>query len=165
MKRCDLIAEAMVMGDPLSEEDRVHLEGCQACQRLTSLPGLLAASTRSAPPRPGFSARMMAAARERIGQRRRRRFATFTFALAAAGASAVAVDRRFLRDGGTPARTGGVVDPTKPPQPVETLDTATRQELESLLSFDRALAPAADWDAIEASAHPYRGVLRSGGPK
>ena len=97
MSRCDVIAEAVVMGAPLSADDQGHVDGCAACQRLTALPALLAATTNSEPPRPGFSARMMAAARARIDQRRRRRFATFTFGLAAAAASAVAVDRRFIQ--------------------------------------------------------------------
>lgn len=160
MSRCDVIALAVVMGEPLSADDQGHVDGCAACRRLTALPALLAASTSTEPPRPGFSARMMAAARERIGQRRRRRFATFSFGLAAAAASAVAVDRRFIRDH---APTGpGLALPAA--SSGETLEPELRQELDSL-SFKRAMAPVAKWDDIERPVRSYRVLLRKGGPK
>jgi hypothetical protein len=159
MSRCDGIAEALVMGDALSASDQTHVDGCAACQRLTALPVLLAATSRPAAPRPGFSARMMAAARERIAQRRRRRFATFTLALAAAGASAVAVDRTFIRariDGGGPS----VAIPSGIPS-LETPDTDPLQQLESIRQLDHVV----DWDQIEQPLHPTRLKFRHGGLK
>lgn len=159
MSRCDVIAEALVMGEPLSAEDQDHVAGCAACGKLTSLPAMLAASARPQPPRPGFSARMMAAARERMAQRRRRRFATFTLALAAAGASAVAVDRTLVRDrshtsGGEVAIPGGSRKvPVDEPDPL--------QQLESFQNYDHVV----DWDRIEAPVRQYRDSLRHGGHK
>ena len=160
MSRCSSVAEALVMGEPLSADDQGHVESCEACRRLTALPGLLAASAKGEPPRPGFSARMMVAARDRLAQRRRRRFATFTLAVAAAGASAVVVDRRLVRDrANTPA-----IDPQTRTTP---LDPDLRQELESLQfsSFDRAMEPAVPWDEIEAPVRNYGALLRKRGHK
>ena len=161
MSRCDAIAEQLVMGDALSADDQAHVDGCAACRKLTALPGLLAATVSAEPPRPGFSARMMAAARERLGQRRRRRFATVTFALAAAGASAVAIDRRFIRDGVD--RGSQIV----PPEPQLAISPELRHELESLHvdRVKRAMAPVAPWDDIEAPVRRYDALLRKGGPQ
>ncbi|HVV87149.1 MAG TPA: hypothetical protein VHE35_29115 [Kofleriaceae bacterium] len=157
MSRCDDIAEALVMGEPLSADDEAHVEACAACQRLTALPAMLAASSGASPPRPGFSARMMAAARQRIAQRTRRRFATFTFALAAAAASAVAVDRLFVRP---PVGTYPGSASKSPEPPLHEQRTPR-----SIAGYDRAMAPVANWDGIEGSAHKYRFLLRHGGPK
>ena len=159
MSRCDGIAEALVMGDPLTADDQTHVDGCTACQGLTALPGLLAASASAAPPRPGFSARMMAAARERIGQRRRRRFATFTFALAAAAASAVAVDRRFIRHHEQPRQAGGS---DRLPTPDE-LPVPAALESAQIDSYDHAMAPVAPWDDIEQSVRNDNALRRKGG--
>jgi hypothetical protein len=149
MSRCDAVSEALVMGNVLSTDDRTHLETCAACRGLSALPAMLAASSRAEPPRPGFSARMMAAARERIAQRRRRRFATFTFALAAAGASAVAVDRTFFR--AQPAGTTSVALPGLS----TTGRSPDRDPIEMLESF-HDLGPAVDWNRIEAPLAGYR---------
>ncbi len=160
MSPCDVIAEAVVMGELLSADDQGHVDGCAACRRLTALPALLAATTSAEPPRPGFSARMMAATRERLDQRRRRRFATFTFGLAAAAASAVAVDRRFVRDHGST-----VAEPALPSASTgEPVDPELRAALESL-SFKRAMAPVAKWNDIERPIQNYRVLLRKGGLK
>ncbi len=159
MSRCDTITEALVMGEPLSAEDQAHVDDCDACRRLTALPMLLASTGRAEPPRPGFSARMMAVTRDRLAQRQRRRFAAFTLALAAAGVSAIAVDRRLMRD---TARPGA-----PPPPVVSAIAPELRQQLESLHvdDFDAAMAPVAPWDDIEAPVHNYRVVLRKGGLK
>ena len=160
MSRCDDIAEAVVMGEPLSADDQGHVDGCAACRRLTALPALLAATTSAEPPRPGFSARMMAATRERIDQRRRRRFATFAVGLAAAAASAVAVDRRFVR-GHDPT----AAEPALPGTATgESVDPELRAALGSL-SFNHAMAPVAKWTDIERPVRNYRVLLRKGGPK
>lgn len=159
MSRCDVIADALVMGEPLSAEDQGHVEGCAACRQLTALPAMLAASKRTAPARPGFSARMMAAARERIAQRRRRRVVTFTLALAAVGASAVTVDRMLIRDRVRPQAAPVV------PAGISQFPTAEPDPLDVLESFGK-LDHAVDWDDIEAPVQKYRTVvLRHGGHK
>jgi hypothetical protein len=161
MSRCDAIAELVVMGEPLSADDQGHVDGCAACRQLTALPGLLAASTSAEPPRPGFSARMMAATRERLGQRRRRRFAAFTLAVAAAGASAVVVDRRLVRD----RLHEGM--PSSLPEATTSIEPTLREELQSLGAdrVKRAMAPVAPWAEIEAPVRRYGAWLRKGGPK
>lgn len=156
MSRCDSIAEALVMGEPLSADDQAHVDSCAACQRLTKLPALLAASASAEPPRPGFSARMMASARECIAQRQRRRFVGFTLALAAAGASAVVVDRRLVRE---PSHV--IVEP--PDGGRLEIEPELRLQLREFTSFDRAMAPVARWDDIEAPVHNY-GALLGGHP-
>ena len=164
MSRCDVIAEALVMGEPLTADDQAHVDGCAACQGLTALPGLLAASASAAPPRPGFSARMMAAARERIGQRRRRRFATFTFALAAAAASAVAADRRFIRHDQPPRQAGDRADDGADDDPApDELPVSAALESAQIDSYDRAMAPVAPWDDIEQSVRNDNALRRKGG--
>ena len=45
MSRCDVIAEATVMGEALSADDQAHVATCAACQRLTSLPAQVGASS------------------------------------------------------------------------------------------------------------------------
>jgi hypothetical protein len=162
MSRCDVVTEALVMGEPLSAADQAHADECEACRRLAGLPGLIAASSRPAPPRPGFSARMMAAARERMAQRRRRRVATFTFALAAAGASAVAVDRTLIRtqvEGSrAPAALTGSTVPTPNTADLDQ-DVDPLQQLESL----RTMRHVVDWNDIEQPFDQTRTRLRQGG--
>jgi hypothetical protein len=158
MTACDRFAEALVTGDALADDDRAHLTGCDRCQKLAALPALLAASASAPPPRPGFSARMMAAARTRIEQRRRRRFAGFALALATAGVLAVVVDRGLVRR----STTGGP-SVSSLPAAATRLDPDLRRDLD-LLRIDDAMAPVAPWQEIEAPVHNYRALLREGSP-
>lgn len=156
MSPCDRIAETVVSGEALTADDRAHLDGCAACQRLTSLPGMLAASASAPAPRPGFSARMMVAGRQRLGQRRRRRIAGVSLALVAAAASAVMIDRQLIRHADQPATLGASAVPD-----AAALDDELLQDLESLRHAP--MAPVARWDDIEAPVHRYYVLLRQGG--
>ncbi len=158
MSPCERIAEALVTGVELGDDERAHLAQCAACRQLSVLPGLIAGSASAAPPHPGFSARVMVAARARIDQRRRRRFAGFGLALATVAALAVVADRGMIRRSpSTPTPLAGL--PSAGP-----LDADLRRDLE-LLRTEDAMAPVAPWHEIEAPLHNYQLLLLERSPK
>jgi hypothetical protein len=174
MKRCEQLADVIVSGEPMTDEQRAHLASCSDCASLAAMPRLVAATAVAPEPGPGFVARITANARERIDSRRRQRFVGFGLA-AVAAAGVVLLAARYTN--------GGKVAPPKTDQSVaqrpagsdgyaEDPDTApdgdniSDDELRELVSGDslsRVLAPTADWDDIEAPLSNYRAVLRLGG--
>ncbi|MBK9033798.1 MAG: hypothetical protein IPL61_21450 [Myxococcales bacterium] len=162
--RCNLVAGAVATGAPLTDAERAHLDGCADCAALVALPRALARTARAADPGPGFSARMTAGAHRRIVVRRRRRITTVAVAAAAAVLLmfvSVQQVRHAPRDQALrPALATHV--PSEQP--------ARARELLELARFDRAMAPAAPWQDIEAPLRSHRALLdqhrlRTGGSR
>jgi hypothetical protein len=120
---------------------------------------------------PGFTARVIAGARERMESRRRQRFVGFGLvAVAAAGAAALMISSG--RDHGRTPAPREVVRPAggnlgiEAPDPGPGDEGITDDELRELVEgnrLSRAFEPTADWDDIEAPVSNYRAVLRLGG--
>jgi hypothetical protein len=173
MKRCTELAEALVEGEPLDENQRAHLAGCSDCAALAALPRLVATTAVAPEPGPGFSARVAANARERIASRRRQRVAGFGLAAVAAAGLAVVVVRH---DGASAPRPESVANvPPLPggsdglapdPDTAPSGDEISDDELRDLVAGDRLsdiMTPSASWDEIEQPLTSYRAVLRRGG--
>jgi len=172
MKPCNLIAESLVMGEPLSDGDRAHVETCPECTALVAMPGRISAATAAPEPGPGFSARMTVGARERLATRRRQRVVGFGFAaLAAAGLTFYVTQRASSSRSSHPVPTAGTDSPSPDPdRPAggsdldPPLDDApvSDQEVRELLrmsSLERAMQPVAPWDEIEAPLRESQMVL------
>lgn len=170
MKRCTQLAEAIVSGEPLSDDDRAHLTTCADCTRLAAMPRLVAATATAPEPGPGFSSRIVVGARERVAGRRRQRVIGFGLATAVAAGAAVMIVRHD--DGGGRARAvatserpagGDTTGPLPDPPPGDGITDDELRELVSGDSLSQAMTPSADWADIETPLTSYRAVLRLGG--
>lgn len=172
MKRCTELAEALVEGESLDENQRAHLARCSDCAALAALPRLVATAAVAPEPGPGFSARVAANARERIASRRRQRVAGFGLAAIAAAGLAVVVVRH---DGASAPRQESVAKLPQPsgsdsllpdPDTAPSGDEISDDELRDLVAGDSlsdVLTPSANWDEIEQPLSKYRALLRPGG--
>jgi hypothetical protein len=173
MKRCTELAEALVEGEPLDENQRAHLARCSDCAALAALPRLVATAAVVPEPGPGFSARVAANARERVASRRRQRVAGFGLAAVAAAGLAVVVVRH---DGAsaphqessvaTLPRPGGSDGIAADPDTAPSGDEISDDELRGLVAGDSlsdVMTPSTSWDEIEQPLNSYRAVLRLGG--
>lgn len=155
MTRCNLVAGAVATGAPLSDAERAHVAGCPDCAALVALPRALARTARATDPGPGFAARMTVGAHRRLVVRRRRRVATVAGAALAAAVMLFVTVRQVQRPAADqrlrPALAAAT--PQLPEQP------ARARELLELTRFDRAMAPAARWDDIEAPLRSHRALL------
>lgn len=174
MKRCDQLAEVIVTGEPMTEAQRAHLASCSDCAALAAMPTRLAATALAPEPGPGFVSRITANARERVASRRRQRYAGFGLA-AVAAAGVVALVMQYDRGKVAPQPTADQPVAQRPlgsdglrddPDTAPDGDGISDDELRELISGDRlsdVMAPAADWNDIEAPISSYRAVLRLGG--
>jgi hypothetical protein len=166
MSRCTLIATSLVSGEPLSDGDRDHLATCADCTRLAAVPGLVAATAVAPEPGLGFASRVTAGAHERLDRRRRHRVVSLSLATITAAATAVVVTQRDGRHTTAPAevahREAAAGTTSNNPDPDADLSDAELRELVRRTSFAHAMAPAADWDDIEAPLQHYRAVLARG---
>lgn len=155
MTRCNLVAGAVATGAPLTDAERAHLDGCADCAALVALPRALARTARAADPGPGFSARMTVGAHRRLVVRRRRRIATVAAAAMAAAVLLFVTVRQVQRPAADQRLRPALATAT--PQAPE--QTARARELLQLTRFERAMAPAARWDDIEAPLRSHRALL------
>ena len=171
MKRCEQLADAIVSGEPLDDEQRAHLASCTDCASLAAMPRRIAATALAPEPGPGFVSRVTARARERIDSRRRQRYAGFGLATVAAAGAVLLV--AHVSDPGKVAPPKGVaslpggsdrIDPN--PDTAPDGDQISDDELRELVqgdSMSAAFTPTADWNDIESPISSYRAVLRAGG--
>lgn len=170
MKRCTKLADVIVSGDAMSDDDRAHLATCADCTGLAAMPRLVAATAVAPEPGPGFASRVTAHARERMASRRRQRVAGFGLATVCAAGAAFMIIRhdddalRRAQPLAEASRPGASDGAAAAPDP--TPDGITDDELRELVgggTLSEALAPSADWKDIEAPLSPYAAVLRLGG--
>lgn len=154
MTRCSLVAGAVATGAPLTDAEREHLNGCPDCAALVAMPSALARSARGVEPGVGFSARMQVGARQRITRRHRRRVTVSVL-----GALAAAVVIFFGVQRATRVERANLALQPLGAQTTTPVESARIRDLLDNARFDRAMAPAADWRAIEKPLRPYRAVL------
>lgn len=155
MSRCTKVAGAVATGTPLTDEERAHVETCADCAALVELPTIVARSARAAEPGPGFSARMQVGARARLATRRRRRTAVGSIAAAAAAAALFLGVHRVRENRRPPAEQRAAA------QRITSEESTRARELLDQTGFDRAMAPVAPWDEIEAPLDDYRAILEN----
>ncbi|HVK75674.1 MAG TPA: hypothetical protein VM734_20225 [Kofleriaceae bacterium] len=174
MKRCSLLADSLISGEPLSDGDRAHLADCADCARLAAVPALVAATAIAPEPGPGFAARVTAGARERMASHRRQRVIAASLATMTAAVAAVVITQRDTPAARpqqlttAPAATidaaPAAINPSDPTTAAD--DEVSDDELRALVrnaSLSHAMAPTANWDDIEAPLRNYRAVLARGG--
>ena len=172
---CDLVAERLAVGDPLSADEQDHATRCVACARLAAMPRLIAAAVTEPEPAPGFSARMTARALDRLKERRRNRLIATTIAAAGvvlAGGFAIARPDHRLGDVGA-MRALAELEPHPAPPPVaETSERAQRVALDLVRAadVDRSITGEAPWSDVTQPLVPYRALLaqprvRKGAPR
>lgn len=157
---CDVVAERVALAEPLGDVAE-HAASCPRCQRLTALPGELAAVPREVPPGIGFTARMTLGAQHVLAARRRRRAIAGVAAVTAAAAGAVFVLTRPSPDAPIRAATAWPSDQDEQPTPPEPqhqeLDMA---DLVKLARVDRSAHISARWSQITKPLAPYRALVK-----
>jgi hypothetical protein len=165
MTACRSVAERVVLEEPLAEL-AAHVATCSRCRRLVAMPDQLANRPRAAlDPGLGFSARMTAAAQQRIAIRRRRRIATTLAATVAACAVGVFVVTRPANESRPqPAamihRSTPATPATPPPEQPVAIEDSDLADLMRLADTRHARRASAPWGRIQKPLAPYRKLVK-----
>jgi len=154
MKPCDEVTERVALGDPIGELAD-HVATCERCQRLTALPGELAAVPHEAPPSVGFTARMTVGAQHVLAARKRRRIVGSVAAATAVAAGAAIILTRSPDEPAAPQPA--VQDMAKQDEPVQPDEL---KALVKLARYDRASDASANWSHITKPLAPYKAVVK-----
>jgi hypothetical protein len=154
MKPCDEVTERVALGDPIGELAE-HVATCERCQRLTALPGELAAVPHETPPSAGFTARMTVGAQHVLAARRRRRIVGSVAAATAVAAGAVFVVTRSPDQPEAPK--AAAQDLAKQDEPAQPDDL---KALVKLARVDRASHASARWSQITKPLAPYKALVK-----
>jgi len=165
MTPCDVVAERIALGEPLGDVAD-HAASCERCQRLTALPGELAAVPREAAPSIGFTARMTLGAQHVLAARRRRRAIAGAATFTAVAAGAVFVVTRPSPDESVRAATATWPtlqdddDQPKPPPTPAQHDDFDMKDLVKLARVDHSAHISARWSHITKPLAPYRALVQ-----
>jgi hypothetical protein len=165
---CESVTERVALGEPLRELAD-HVATCGRCQRLTAMPGRLAAVAARPDPGLGFSARMTIGAQQRFAVRRKRRIAaTAATAVAAAAVTVFVVTRTPAQDAPTRAPVAGDVpkqdQPTMQDEKPAVLGDSDLVDLVRLADTKRAGRERAPWGRIQRPLAPYIQLVKGVAP-
>ena len=154
MTACSTVAERVVLEEPLAEFAE-HVATCSRCRRLVAMPEQLAGRPRAAlDPGLGFTARMTAAAQQRIAIRRRRRVvATLAATVAACAVGVFVVTRPQYEPEPHPA--AALEQPIQAVDQPVVIEDSDLADLVRLADTRRARRASAPWGRIQKPLAPY----------